>query len=89
MTVSQPVIFVSIAAAAGLTLATNILIAQYYGARDWDRLKGVVQTSVVFITVVGFVLLALGLTFDRQLLSLINTPPDVFAASLSYLRIVL
>ena len=89
VTVSQPVIFVSIAAAAGLTLATNILIAQYYGARDWDRLKGVVQTSVVFITVVGFVLLALGLTFDRRLLSLINTPPDVFAASLSYLRIVL
>ena len=89
VTVSQPVIFVTIAAAAGLTLATNILIAQYYGARDWDRLKRVVQTSAVFATAVGLVLLALGLTFARELLLLINTPGDVFAASLGYLRIVL
>ena len=80
VTVSQPVIFVTIAAAAGLTLATNILIAQCYGARAWDRLRRVVQTSVVFITAVGLGLLTLGLTFDRQLLSLMNTPPDVFAA---------
>lgn len=89
VTVSQPVIFVTIAAAAGLTLATNILIAQCYGARDWKRLQRVVQTSVVFITAVGLVLLTLGLSFGRELLAFINTPPDVFDASLSYLRIVL
>src|SRR5512136_1542808 len=45
ITVSFPVVFVLIALAAGLTLATNILIAQYYGARDMAAIGRVVNSS--------------------------------------------
>ena len=89
LTVSMPVLFVTIAIAAGLTLATNILVAQYFGARDWGRLKAAVQTSALLVSAVGIILLALGLTFAERLLILINTPQDIFAVASSYLRIVL
>ena len=89
ITVSQPVIFVTIAAAAGLTLAANILVAQYFGAKHWERLQRVVQTSFVLVTGVSFLLLALGLLFANHVLNAINTPPDIFATALGYLRIVL
>ena len=39
VTVSFPVVFVLIALVAGLTLATKILISQYYGARDLSALR--------------------------------------------------
>jgi len=89
VTISQPVIFILIAVAGGLTLATNILVAQDAGAHAWDRLQRVVQTSYVLITAISFVLLALGLLNIDHLLALMKAPPNIYAASASYLRIVL
>lgn len=89
VTVSLPAVFVLIAVAAGLTLATNILIAQYAGARDWDRLKAVVQTSITLVGGLSFVFLAIGLALAQRLLMTMNTPPDVLPLAAGYLRIFL
>ena len=87
VTVSLPAVFVLISVAAGLTMATNILIAQYAGARDWGRLKSVVQTSIILIGGSSFAFLAVGLSFAHHLLRLINTPPEVLPLAVGYLRI--
>jgi putative MATE family efflux protein len=89
VTVSMPPMFVLISIAGGLTLATNILVAQYVGAKEWDKLKNVVQTSMVLVVGLSFLLLVAGESLVFKLLSLINTPADVFAMSASYLRIFL
>jgi len=89
VTVSLPSVFVLISIAAGLTLATNILIAQYAGARNWPRVKGVVQTSIVLVVTSSFVFLAVGEIFASILLTAINTPPEVLPPAVSYLRIFL
>ena len=89
VTVSVPAVFVMIAAAAGLTLATNILVAQHYGAHDWSRLRSTVQTSVTLIIGISGVLVALGLIFSRELLHLVNAPADIFTLSLRYMRIMM
>jgi putative MATE family efflux protein len=87
VTVSFPAIFVLIAIGAGLTLASNILVAQYVGARQIDQVKNVVQTSVALISVLGLIFLAAGLYFADHLLRLTNTPADVFPIALSYVRV--
>ncbi|HEY3416321.1 MAG TPA: MATE family efflux transporter [Armatimonadota bacterium] len=89
VTVSLPVVFVLISLAAGLTLATNVLIAQYAGARDWKGIKRTVQTSIVFINGLSLLLLALGLLFARWLLVIVQTPPEIIDMATSYLRIFL
>lgn len=89
VTVSMPPMFVLISIAAGLTLATNILVAQYVGAKEWDKLKNVVQTSMILVIGLSFILLVIGEVLVYRLLVLINTPADVFAMSASYLRIFL
>ena len=88
VTVSQPVIFVTIAAAGGLTLATNILVAQYYGGRNYERIKSVVQTSTVLVVGVSLLLLLLGLLLSAPLLRAMDTPASIFPAALSYLRVI-
>jgi len=89
ITVSLPAVFVLIAVAGGLTMATNILVAQYAGGRDWPRLKAVVQTSVVLVSIAGLVLFFVGEALASHLLRLMNTPPDVFPLAVQYLRIFL
>ena len=89
LTVSVPAIFVLIGMAAGLTLATNVLVAQHVGARDWARVKGVVQTSVALAAGVSALLLTLGLVFADRLLRVTGTPAEIFPAALHYMRIVL
>jgi len=88
VTVSMPVIFVTIAVAAGLTLATNILVAQYFGAGNRERMKEAVQTSFVLVGVTSLSLLAVGLSLAPSLLRLIRVPDDIFAMAASYLHIL-
>ena len=89
VTVSMPIVFVLYAAAAGLTLATNILIAQAAGAHDWVRVRRVVNTSILLIGGLGVLFLAIGQLFAAQLLHLINTPETVFPIAVTYLRLFL
>ena len=89
VTVSLPAVFVLISVAAGLTLATNILVAQYAGARNWPRVKGVVQTSIILVGGSSLLFLALGESLARHLLAFINTPHAVLPLAVGYLRIFL
>ena len=87
VTVSFPAIFVLVALGAGLTIATNILIAQYVGAREWEKLKDVVQTSIIVVILLSIIFLATGLSFSAEILKLMNTPEDVVAPALNYINI--
>lgn len=89
VTVSFPIIFLLIAIAIGLTMGTSILVAQFAGAREWDRLKKVVQTSTVLVGCASLASLIFGETFAAQGLRLMNTPHNVYPLALSYMRIFL
>jgi putative MATE family efflux protein len=89
VTVSFPVFFVLMAIAMGLTMATSILSAQAYGARDWPRLRRVVQNSTVLVAAATILCLAIGEIYCRQILVAMNTPPDVLALATDYMHIFL
>lgn len=89
VTVSFPVVFVMIAVGIGLTMATNILISQYWGGRDMVSVRRVVQSSCVMVCVLGLVLLAIGEIFAPAILQAMDTPADVLAMAISYMRIFL
>jgi putative MATE family efflux protein len=87
--VSFPIIFILIGLAAGMTMATSVLVAQFYGARDNDRLKRVVDTSFAICIVLSVILTVILIALSDFLLKLMNTPPAIFALSSSYLKISL
>jgi putative MATE family efflux protein len=89
VTVSFPIIFVLFAIGMGLTLATNILVSQSFGARRMDELRRTVDSSTVLIGSLGIVFTVLGELFAPAMLRAMDTPPDILAASTSYLRIFL
>lgn len=84
-----PVIFVLMAVGNGLTMAANILVAQYYGAGKNDKVKLVVQTSFVLLAGLAVICLGLGELAVGTLLKLMSVPPDVMPLAQPYLHLVL
>jgi putative MATE family efflux protein len=87
--ISFPILFILIGFAMGITLATTILVSQYYGARDHGMVKKVVNNSFSVPLIVGVVLTFVCILSRNFLLELIKTPPENFAMASSYLRIML
>ena len=87
--ISFPILFILIGFAMGITLATTILVSQYYGARDYEMVKKVVNNSFSWPLIVGVVLTFACILSRNFLLGLIKTPPENFAMASSYLRIML
>ena len=87
VTVSFPVIFVVFGFGLGMTLATNILISQAYGAKKFDELRLITDSSVILVFGISVFFAIFGWIFSPEILSAMNTPPDVLHLAVDYLRI--
>lgn len=73
-------------AVMGMATASNIFIAQAYGAKKLTQMKTVTGTSIVFVLISSLVLAVLGWIFTPMLVALISTPPEAYAQTIVYLR---
>lgn len=89
VTVGMPIIFFFLAIAIGITTGTSILVSQFAGARNWERLKSVVQTSTIVLIATSLLLLVLGELFTPWIMQHIDTPANVYKLAVDYMRIFL
>lgn len=87
--ISFPIMFIIIGLASGATMATSVLVAQYYGAKNYQRMKRVIDNSISIGLVFSVILTALGIIFSSFLLGLMDTPSEIFPMANSYLKISL
>lgn len=85
--VSFPILFILIALAAGATIASSILVSQYYGAKDYRMVERVVNNSFAVALILGAVMTLIGLLASDPILRLMNTPQSVFELASGYLKI--
>lgn len=71
----------------GLSVGSNVLTAQYYGAKKDSDLKETVHTSMLLSIYSGVLLTVIGLAGARGLLELMQAPPEVLELAVLYLRI--
>ena len=72
----------------GLSVGAGVCAAQYIGAKDYDKVKKVVHTSVLTALILGVVVSVVAIIFTRDLLLLMDTPDDIIELSTLYMRIV-
>lgn len=87
--VSFPIVFMLISLASGATLATTILVSQYYGAKDFKMVEKVVNNSFSIAIIMGVVLTVVGILASDAILRLMDTPQEIFSMASSYLKISL
>jgi putative MATE family efflux protein len=82
------VIFLMFAALFGFSMATTILIGQYMGRRDVERVRRTIGSAVGIFAATGLVIAIAGWLFAPQLLRLLATPAEAYPLALSYLRVM-
>lgn len=87
--VSFPVLFVLIGLVMGISMATTILVSQYYGAKDYGMVEQIVSNSFSLSLIIGAALTIAGILLSDLILRLMKTPPQNFAMASSYLKISL
>ena len=71
----------------GLSIGTNVLVAQYIGARDPKNVSETVHTSILASLICGTVMIFVGIFLAEPLLTLMGTPDDVLSQAALYMRI--
>ena len=85
--ISFPVLFLMLGLLMGLTIGTNVLIAQFFGASLHDKVKKSIINGFIIMVVLSLIITILGLIFTKTILVLLNTPPEILEPAQSYLKI--
>ncbi|MBR1701589.1 MAG: MATE family efflux transporter [Lachnospiraceae bacterium] len=72
----------------GIGTGVSILVSQYMGAGDWERMKRVSDTAVFFVYVCGLPLCVIGYFVTPLILGWMGAPADTWDAAVTYTRIV-
>ncbi len=83
-----PLFFLLVSFIIGLESGASILIGQAYGARDYERMKAVVGTTLTFTFLLAVALAVAGDLFAWDLLRLLGTPSNILPDSVTYARIM-
>ena len=82
-----PIINMLIGFFMGLASGAGVVISQYYGARQYDKVRETVHTSVVMTLLLSVTFTLLGITMTPAMLHFMKMPADVFPQARTYLTI--
>src|ERR1043166_1284754 len=87
VSVSTPIMFLTIGLGAGLAIAGSTLAAQYFGARNQEMVDHVAAQTLVMVFIVSVVLGSLGYIATPAILHLMGVAPEVYSGALGFMRV--
>ena len=79
--------FLFFSLSSGLAIGIGILAAQFFGARDEEMIRATIANSVYILVIAGTAVSLVGYFGASWLLHLLRVPEEVFAMSLTYLKV--
>ena len=83
---SGSLIFLMIGFFNGLAMGAGVIIARYFGARDYQAMRLAIHTDVAFGITAGIFLPIVGVTFTPTIQRWMDTPKEVLPQSIIYFR---
>ncbi len=84
---SYPIVNLFNAVAFGCNIGCSVVISQYFGAKEYKKVKTAAATSLVASLALSGVLTVLGVFLTPALMRLVDTPQNIFEDSSLYLAI--
>ena len=78
-------VFISIAIGGGAV--ASVITSKAFGAKDYEKVKESISTSLIAFLVISFILAVFGYVFSDRIMLVLNTPQDILADAVLYLRI--
>lgn len=86
---TMPIIFALISFIIGITMGGTVIVSQYFGAKDYEKVKRSIDTIIIFIVVSALFMTVVGLFLCAGLLRLVKTPEDIFYGAHTFMQITL
>ncbi len=86
---SFPVIFVIVSMIIGIVMGSQVVISQYFGAKDLGKVKKAIDTMYIYTLIAGVVSTVAGLILSEPLLKMLGLPEEIMPQATQYLRIYL
>ena len=71
----------------GLSIGTNVLAANYLGAKNWKNTSRTVHTAIAVSLAGGVALAVIGILISKPLLEMMSTPDDIIGMATLYMWI--
>ena len=85
---SGPILNLLLLLFMGISTGASILVAQYFGAHKEKELNTAVGTCLSLTLISGVIIMAIGPFIVEPLMTLLDTPPDVYDMAVDYLIII-
>jgi putative MATE family efflux protein len=72
----------------GMSAGTAVVVAQFLGAKQNERVSSAVHTSMLFSVIDGIFFMALSFVVCGPILKLMGTKPDIIDEAILYLKII-
>lgn len=87
VSISFPLLFLVLSLGSGLTLAGTVLVSQYKGAEDQERVDFNSSQTMSVIFFVSLLLSVISYYSASPLMTLIGAGPEIFESSVSYFKV--
>lgn len=71
----------------GIGSGTSVVVSQFFGARQYEKVQRAFSSFFIFMLVAGIVLSIAGIVFAEPIFRLTNTPEEVIPEAVAYFRI--
>ena len=71
----------------GLSVGVNVLVARYYGSKDYESLHTTIQTSVTLSAILGLFVMVVGVLFTPTILRWMQLKGEILKLASLYLQI--
>ncbi len=84
---SFPILFTLIALIIGIATGGTIVISQFFGARDFKKVKRAIDTIFIVMAVSSVIMTVVGIRFTEDIFRLINLPEELMETAVAYFTI--
>lgn len=84
---SFPVVFVLVSLVVGGSMGFTIVISQYFGAKDYDKVRRTIETLISFMFISSIVLMVIGLVLGPYIFRWMALPSEIIPDALTYYNI--
>ncbi|QHQ63370.1 MATE family efflux transporter [Anaerocolumna sedimenticola] len=85
---SYQINFLLIALSMGISLGASVLISRYYGAKELQLVKKVVDTGFLFSIILSIIISISGVCLSYKILVFFQVPENLLAIANTYLKII-
>lgn len=84
---SFPIMFALISFIIGIASGSTIVISQYFGAKDIEKVKRAIDTLYIFLFFASIILSIIGIIFSKKIFELMALPTEIMPYAETYFNI--